>query len=152
MRGGVLLIFLTHFIVFLATSQENRETIAGSDSLQVINPEDTLPAHQVLITDIFVVGNKKTKRGYILRELSVKRGDTIAYNQLRKQLNRDEEKVFNLRIFEESTATILDRATMKLPSRSRCGSAGSYGPSLFSGSPTETSTPGGIPGSVISAV
>lgn len=109
MRGGVFLIIIFFFLTALAFSQGKKELRTKSDSLEIIAPEDTLPKHQVVITDIFIIGNKKTKKGYILRELSVKRGDTIAYNQLRIQLNRDEEKVFNLRLFEESKATIIDR-------------------------------------------
>ena len=108
MRGEVLLIILCLSLSSIgAFSQDERAGV--SDSLEIRQPEDTLPKHTVRITDIFIVGNKKTKKGYILRELSVKRGDTIPYNQLRIQLNRDEQKIFNLRLFEESTATIIDQ-------------------------------------------
>ncbi len=114
MRGGVLFIIFFSTLSSLAYSQGKKDLRIKTDSLEAVQAEDTLPKHPVIITDIFVVGNKKTKRGYILRELSVKRWDTIAYNQLRSQLNRDEEKVFNLRLFEETKATIIDKGNSEV--------------------------------------
>ena len=109
MRGGLLFIILILLLPSAGFPQVKQKILVEGDSLGQVVPADTLSKHTVRITDIFVTGNKKTKTDYILREVSVKRGDTIPYNQLRIQLNRDEEKIFNLRIFEETKATILEQ-------------------------------------------
>ncbi|MDA0195242.1 MAG: BamA/TamA family outer membrane protein [Bacteroidetes bacterium] len=61
----------------------------------------------VIIDNFFVTGNKKTHEGYILRELSVKKGESFLFKDLRKLLDRDAQKIFNLRIFEESHTNVI---------------------------------------------
>ena len=97
-------VFILIFSVFNLTTAYSQDEPIVEHNVET----DTLPTHTVIVNEITVTGNKKTKQGYILREVSVKTGDSLPYNELREILNRDEEKIFNLRIFEESTATIIE--------------------------------------------
>ena len=60
-----------------------------------------------------IIGNKKTLDRIILRELSLKQGDSVTRAELEKILVRDKNKIYNLRIFN----TVSVRA-LELPDRS----------------------------------
>lgn len=53
----------------------------------------------VTVDNVIVVGNQITKSSIILRELDVKKGQTIVYDELIKQLKKDQERVNNLKLF-----------------------------------------------------
>ncbi|MGB3465725.1 MAG: BamA/TamA family outer membrane protein [Cyclobacteriaceae bacterium] len=62
----------------------------------------------VKITNIYLLGNKKTKPQIIHRELNFEIGDTVNIGRLRKIAARDEQKLFNLGLFNTIDITILD--------------------------------------------
>lgn len=80
------------FISFPALSQK---VIPYSDTLQ----SDTLVKHLVKIDKIFIRGNKKTRDYIILRELSLKEGELVAYEDLEEILKKDRQRVSNTRLF-----------------------------------------------------
>jgi outer membrane protein assembly factor BamA len=51
------------------------------------------------ITDILVSGNKRTKTNIILREVSVKIGDTVNVNNLEKVITRSKQNIINTNLF-----------------------------------------------------
>ena len=106
MLRRAFLLFILWGCSLLAFAQKAKES--DSTGVEQITA-DTIPTHTVVVNQISVSGNKKTKEAYILREVSVKTGDSLPYNELRSLLDRDEEKIFNLRIFEESHAEIVER-------------------------------------------
>lgn len=53
----------------------------------------------VVIEDIIITGNKKTKNFIILRELVFQKGDTILKNQLNDKLLQSKQLVFNTTLF-----------------------------------------------------
>lgn len=53
----------------------------------------------VTINRIFVLGNRLTRESIILRELSLKTGDSILNRDLPRILEKDENKLFNLHLF-----------------------------------------------------
>ncbi|MBX2962571.1 MAG: hypothetical protein KF687_08665 [Cyclobacteriaceae bacterium] len=56
-------------------------------------------AHYITINRIFVLGNKRTREPIILRELSVKPGDSIKSSEVSVLIEKDEKKLFNLHLF-----------------------------------------------------
>ena len=53
----------------------------------------------VIIGDIIISGNKKTKTNIILREMFFKVGDTIAANQLEQKVEQSRQLIFNTSLF-----------------------------------------------------
>ena len=54
---------------------------------------------QYYVSDIVITGNKTTKESIILRELQLKKGETVAKSRLSHILNRSKENLENLRLF-----------------------------------------------------
>ncbi|HMJ67450.1 MAG TPA: BamA/TamA family outer membrane protein [Cyclobacteriaceae bacterium] len=60
---------------------------------------DSVPNKILRVNRVIILGNKTTRDRIILRELSLKPGDTISSNRFDNQLVRDRAKVYNLRLF-----------------------------------------------------
>ena len=73
-------------------------TVYHKTQRQTSPPSDTA-GYYIEINRIFVLGNKKTRESIILRELSLKPGDSINSLDLPKVIEKDEQKVFNLALF-----------------------------------------------------
>ena len=56
-------------------------------------------SREVLIDNIFITGNRKTKDKIILHELTVAKGETYAYDGLREILDSDRNKIYNTNLF-----------------------------------------------------
>lgn len=68
------------------------------------NSAETSP---VYIDAIFIVGNKKTKEGIILRELSVEKGESYEEDDLKVILDADKSKLLNTRLFNTVEISLL---------------------------------------------
>ncbi len=68
---------------------------------------DSLVKHLVKIDKIFIKGNKKTKEYIIKRELSLKEGEVVAYEDLERILKEDRRKVNNTRLFLQVEMTAM---------------------------------------------
>lgn len=55
--------------------------------------------HYLTVGRIFVLGNKKTRESIVLRELTLKPGDSVKNLAVGKILEKDERKLFNLHLF-----------------------------------------------------
>ena len=75
-----------------------RDKVSQSDTTQRF-----LEVNRIIIT-----GNKLTRNSIILRELSFKKGDVISESLLPKVIQKDQQKLFNLRLFNTATITPLD--------------------------------------------
>jgi outer membrane protein assembly factor BamA len=62
-------------------------------------PNEDSTAYRLTINRIFVLGNSKTRERIILRELTLKSGDSIYNHELPRVLERDQQKLFNLHLF-----------------------------------------------------
>ncbi|MFN7406812.1 MAG: POTRA domain-containing protein, partial [Cyclobacteriaceae bacterium] len=60
-------------------------------------PEDS--SRLITVNRILIIGNKITRDRIILRELSMKSGDTLRFYQLKAFLPLDRNKIYNLRLF-----------------------------------------------------
>ena len=61
----------------------------------VFLPKDTV----VIVDNIFISGNKKTKTNIVLREMFFKQGDTIATNQLDEKIEQSKQFIINTTLF-----------------------------------------------------
>jgi outer membrane protein assembly factor BamA len=57
---------------------------------------------------IIIIGNKVTRERIILRELTLKPGDTISTKLLFSTLTKDRDKIYNLRLFNTVSIRVLD--------------------------------------------
>lgn len=62
------------------------------------NPGDTT-GYYLHINRIFVIGNRKTRERIILRELTLKPGDSVHTSDLPSIIEKDKNKLFNLALF-----------------------------------------------------
>ena len=62
----------------------------------------------VLIDNIFLTGNNKTRDRIILRELSVEIGQTYEYEALKQILEADRNKIYNTKLFNEVKVEMLE--------------------------------------------
>jgi len=74
------------------------DSIRKKNRLQTETQADTT-SYYVEINRIFILGNKLTRESIILRELSLKPGDTILNTELPRILEKDQNKLFNLHLF-----------------------------------------------------
>ncbi|MFP5042231.1 POTRA domain-containing protein [Parasediminibacterium sp. JCM 36343] len=77
----------------------------------------------VLIADIIIKGNKRTKPYIILREMTLKKGDLISASALSKQIEISRNQVFNTALFIDVAITVTsklgDIITLKIDVKER---------------------------------
>ena len=67
---------------------------------------DQIP-DSVTVNNIFVVGNEKTQRNVILREMDIVPGKSYSWNEFTGMDNGDQIKIYNLQLFTNATITPL---------------------------------------------
>lgn len=80
----------------------------AGDSTRVDVPVDTVNDRILQVDRVLIAGNKVTKNRIIVRELSLKAGDTIRSTRLPGVLQWDKNKLYNLRLFNTVTVQALD--------------------------------------------
>jgi outer membrane protein assembly factor BamA len=76
--------------------------------------DSTIEGRKVLIDNIFLTGNKKTKDRIILRELSVEIGHEYQFEGLEEILALDRDKIYNTRLFNKVEVGILELSYDKI--------------------------------------
>lgn len=69
---------------------------------------DSLVNRVVNVNRIIIIGNKITRSRIISRELSLSPGDTISTNRIKAVLEKDQQKIYNLRLFNTVTVRWLE--------------------------------------------
>lgn len=89
-------VILSHIFIFLLSVIAS----AQQDSTMMLQLNE-VKASKVLLRQITIEGNKKTRRSIILREMNIEEGDSLYLKELAdiKELNR--KRVFNLSIFND---------------------------------------------------
>ncbi|MFN3840682.1 MAG: POTRA domain-containing protein [Cyclobacteriaceae bacterium] len=72
-----------------------------------LHPKDTT-GYYLHINRIFVIGNRKTRERIILRELTLKPGDSVFSLELPKIIEKDKNKLFNLALFNTTDIRTLE--------------------------------------------
>jgi outer membrane protein assembly factor BamA len=65
-------------------------------------------SYYVTLNRVFILGNTKTRESIIKRELSLKPGDSVLNTELPRILERDQQKIFNLRLFNNVDIRLLE--------------------------------------------
>lgn len=99
-RVMLLMVFLLIVVNSFAQSLDSLKSTIDSTEILTVNR-------------VIIIGNKKTLDRIIIRELTLKSGDTIARQKLEAIFARDKNKIYNLRIFN----TVSIRA-LELPDKS----------------------------------
>jgi len=101
MMRAVFLFFACLFLASAVWGAPDSGVVA--DSLKRASKRKPAPAdttgHILHVNRIFIVGNRITRDRIVLRELSLKPGDTISSTQLAAVLERDRRKLINTRLF-----------------------------------------------------
>lgn len=66
---------------------------------QITNAQESSKIDSIKISDIVIIGNKKTKNHIIIRELDFKSGDKIATSDTLKTFSESKNKIFNTGLF-----------------------------------------------------
>jgi len=90
-------------IITLVFTLKSYIVIAQTDSTS--NDVDSTKKSSLLIADIKIVGNKRTKPYVILREMTLKKGDIITAQELTKQIEISKNQIFNTALFLETNIT-----------------------------------------------
>lgn len=88
-----------------------RQEPQAADSVKRPRLRNNLPDsayRPVRINRILIIGNRITREHIILRELSLKPGDTVNYYLLPDMLSRDKNKLFNLHLFHSTDIRMLE--------------------------------------------
>jgi outer membrane protein assembly factor BamA len=83
--------------LFAAAQQTNTVQNEPSADTSLLNNDTS----QVIIRNIFISGNKKTKEYIILREVPFQKGHSIPANELIARVERGRENIYNSRLFIE---------------------------------------------------
>lgn len=97
--------FLIVIASLLAMTDSYALKLAPADT--VIVGLDTTDQRILTLNRILIIGNKITRDQIILRELTMKPGDTITAKQLQATLQRDRNKIYNLRLFNTVSIRLL---------------------------------------------
>ncbi len=98
-RTGTHIIgFVTSCLITMLSISVCAQSIEEDEIVKYASHSDSL-ARIVVIDNIVITGNKKTKDNIILRELDVTPGEKYAYGELKKLLNQDRNKIYNTSLF-----------------------------------------------------
>ena len=101
------LLFLGFFEVNTAMAQTED---VERDSTSVSHPD------KVVINNIFIVGNEKTRKNIILREIDLNTGVVYDWDELISMIQADQQKIYNLQLFTsvEITPLLTDTEQIEL--------------------------------------
>ena len=84
---------------------------------------DSIKSGNILISNVVIEGNKRTKAYIILREMTLKTGDVIASKDLKEQIEKSKNQVYNTSLFIDvkitSTDTMGDIVSIKVEVKER---------------------------------
>ena len=88
------------------------QRVGKATDVKYAQSQNSLPVkNYVVINDILIEGNQKTKERIILRELDVQIGDTIYLPQLDTVLVRNKNKIFNTNLFINVDLAVVQETT-----------------------------------------
>ena len=102
---GKVLGFFIFIVSLFATTHGFALKLSAGDT--VIVGLDTTDQRVLTLNRVLIIGNKITRDQIILRELTMKPGDTITAKHLQATLQRDRNKIYNLRLFNTVSIRLL---------------------------------------------
>ena len=109
LHKGSMLVFLLGIIGCLGSIEvrAEKENLYFSSRDTIIVGLDTTDTRVLTLNRVLIIGNKITRDQIILRELSLKPGDTITAKKILPLLTRDRNKIYNLRLFNTVSIRLL---------------------------------------------
>jgi outer membrane protein assembly factor BamA len=104
MKCFVASFFLLFFFQHIIAQQSLRDTGIQKNSLDTFSNKEP-----VVIGDIIIIGNKKTKNNIILREMTFKKGDIINTADLNKQLEESRQLIYNTALFVDDSVYVSNK-------------------------------------------
>lgn len=100
-------------LIFISVSRFDSEARVLYDSLKKPVKQKKLSqadssAHYLRINRVFVIGNRITREHIILRELTLKPGDSVSVADLPAIIEKDKKKLFNLALFNTTDIRLLE--------------------------------------------
>lgn len=92
---------------FIATFLCLLLSTAASAAAHELTPDATPDSVELIVRQISLIGNKKTRDGIIYRELNFAVGDTLQVGELKKKFERSEYNLFNTQLFNNIDITWL---------------------------------------------
>jgi len=92
-KKNCFLIFLFSIIYFPIYAFVNKDSLISDKSI-------------ITISEIKIIGNKRTKESIIYRELAIKAGDQISLLNSKSLLKAERNKIFNINLFTVVTVTL----------------------------------------------
>lgn len=100
MRGRLAIILIGVFTLCGSEGWSQQiNSRKDKDGGRVVSQIDTVEFQLLEVNRILIVGNKTTQERIILRELSLSPGDTINNKRIVSVLQKDKNKIYNLRLF-----------------------------------------------------
>ncbi len=87
--------------IFIICLLGHSTKINAQDSSIVSNGKQKSPSAKMLVKNILVTGNKKTRLFVILREMQIKEGDSVLVENLPQELEKAREFIYNTTLFSE---------------------------------------------------
>ncbi len=104
----IYLIFLAGLLsLHFVSAQESHRTLREASPTSSPPPSTAF----FVIDQIQIIGNHKTKKQIILRELDVKEGDTLYAQEIDTILSRNRNKIFNTNLFVSVEMSLIKSAT-----------------------------------------
>lgn len=95
------------FMLFFITTLPAQAQVPDSAAVQNVQPLATVQdSGYVIVRNILVSGNKKTRTSIILRELHIKPGDTVQLRTLAETLEASRKQLLNTSLFLNATANV----------------------------------------------
>jgi len=112
--------WLSFFLLFILSATS---VVAQTDSASGSISNSKTIKNGVLIANVIIEGNKRTKSYIILREMTLKTGDIIPASELNKQIEKSRNQVYNTSLFIDVNITASDRTgdiiTLKIEVKER---------------------------------
>lgn len=101
-------------IFFSGTQTQELSVDATTMPISESHVNDSTSNKFIEIDNIFVIGNKKTKKKIILREMDVSKGQTLTETKLNEILEADKKKIINTRLFNDVQLSVLKLSETKV--------------------------------------
>lgn len=87
------------FVLAFSVWKESGKVFAQTQQADAVEIPENLVPKQVTVNNIFLVGNEKTRKKVILREMDLSIGVTYDWEEFVSLLAADQKKVYNLQLF-----------------------------------------------------
>lgn len=108
-----MLAFLFSFL-FIFQAQDSVITETQLNAAALSQTADTTAGRYLYVDNIFIIGNKQTKKAIILREMSIIQGEYYYEDDLKELIKSDKHKIINTRLFNTAEVSMLELSDSRI--------------------------------------